>query len=194
MIFECEEVHIVSDDGTVEALGVEWTEAKVWAEQVSTWLVHGLLMLGFMGTLVTAVAWIAGGTNFAQLAGLTTVGLLGAGLWTMWDCVHMEGKRQQMMFHADGTVSTTKDGVWNTRSADIGNIEYVQLSQKKKDEDLPYTHGVRVIARRGRVIHVAKNLESDDAAALAVMLTEARESMRYMPTIAQGAQQPAMVW
>jgi uncharacterized membrane protein len=194
MIFECEEVHAVADDGSVEALGVEWTEAKVWAEQVSTWIVQGLLMLAFMAGLVTAVAWIGGGTNFAQLSGLATVGLLGAAVWTMWDCVHMEGKRQQMLFHADGSVSTTKDGVWNTKLTDIANIEYVQLSQKKKDEDLPYTHGVRVIARRGRVIHVAKNLEPDDAAALAVMLSEARESMRYMPAIAQGAQERAMVW
>ncbi len=195
MIFECESVHIVHDDGTVEAVGVEWTEANVLAEQVSHWVIQGLLMAGFVGVLVTAVAWIGGGTDFALLSGLITAGLLGAAVWSMWECVHMEGKRQQMLFHADGTVSTTKDGVWNTRSADIANIEYVQLSQKKKDDDLPYTHGVRVISKRGRVIHVAKNLEPDDAAALAVMLSAAQEAMRYIPTFTRGArEQPGMVW
>lgn len=194
MIFECEEVHIVADDGTVEALGVEWTEAKVFAEKVSVWLAHGLAMLGFVAGLVTAAAWIGGGTDFAKLSGLIAVGLIGAGLWTAWDGARMEGKRQQMLFHADGSVSTSKDGVWNTRLTDIANIEYVQLSQKKKDEDLPYTHGVRVIAKRGRVIHVAKNLEPDDAAGLAVMLTEAREAMRYIPAFGKSAQQPGMVW
>jgi uncharacterized membrane protein len=194
MIFECESVHVVHDDGTVEAVGVEWTEAKVLAEQVGSWVIQGLLMIGIVGVFVTAIAWLAGGTDFALMSGLVTAGLLGAAVWSMWECVHMESKRRQMLFHADGTVSTTKDGVWNTRSADIANIEYVQLSQKKKDDDLPYTHGVRVISKRGRVIHVAKNLEPDDAAALAVMLSAAQEAMRYIPTVMQNAQQRGMVW
>jgi uncharacterized membrane protein len=175
-------------------VGVEWTEAKVLAEQVGSWVIQGLLMIGIVGVFVTAIAWLAGGTDFALMSGLVTAGLLGAAVWSMWECVHMESKRRQMLFHADGTVSTTKDGVWNTRSADIANIEYVQLSQKKKDDDLPYTHGVRVISKRGRVIHVAKNLEPDDAAALAVMLSAAQEAMRYIPTVMQNAQQRGMVW
>jgi hypothetical protein len=191
MIFECESVRLVHDDGTVEAVGVEWTEAKVLAEKASTWVIQALLMAGFGGVLVTAVAWIDGGTDFAMLSGFVTAGLLGAAVWSMWECVHMEGKRRQMLFHADGTVSTTKDGVWNTKSADI---EYIQLSQKKKDDDLPYTHGVRAISRRGRVIHVAKNLEPDDAAGLAVMLSAAQEAMRYISTVVRGVEQPRMVW
>ncbi|KAB2912709.1 MAG: hypothetical protein F9K29_18285 [Hyphomicrobiaceae bacterium] len=194
MIFECEEVHVVSDDGTVEALGVEWTEAKVWAEKTLATLAYGAAFAAFVAAVVAGFAGAAAGWRVAEFPTMMAGLFLATAVWLAWNSANYEGKRQQMLFHANGTVSTTKDGFWNTRLTDIANIEYVQLSQKKKDEDLPYTHGVRVIARRGRVIHIAKNLEPDDAAALAVMLTEARESMRYMPAIAQGAQERAMVW
>lgn len=194
MIFECEEIHIVADDGTVEAVGVEWTEAKVWAEKALANLAYGAAFAAFVAAVAAGFAGAAAGWRLAEFPTMMTGLFLASAVWLAWNSANYDGKPQQMLFHADGSVSTSKDGVWNTRLNDIANIEYVQLGQKKKDDDLPYTHGVRVIAKRGRVIHVAKNLEPDDAAALVVMLSEAREAMRFVPVFTQSAQQPGMVW
>lgn len=65
---------------------------------------------------------------------------------------------------------------------DIANIEVEQIVFAKPDDDVDYTHGVRMILKSGRVFHVAGNLMPDQAHELAVSLSHARETMRYEPS------------
>ena len=68
---------------------------------------------------------------------------------------------------------------WKTKLGDIANIEVEQIVFPKPDQDVDYTHGVRMILKSGRVFHVAGNLMPDQAHELAVSLSQAREAMRY---------------
>ena len=70
-------------------------------------------------------------------------------------------------------------GPWKTQIGDIANIEVEQIVFPKPDEHAPYTHGVRMILKTGRVFHIAGNLMPDQAHELAVSLSQAREAMRY---------------
>jgi uncharacterized membrane protein len=151
-------------------------------------------MIGFVAGLAALVAGITVGEKgfvpIAVLAGLA----LASGLGTAWSSARTAGKRRQILFHADGSISSTQDGRWRTTTADIRSIEAEQLTQKKTEDALPFTHGVRIITRRGRVLHIAKNLEPDDAAALAVVLNELWDAVRYpraMPSVGEG---PVAVW
>jgi hypothetical protein len=194
MIFECEEVQVTRADGSLEATGVEWTEARVVVEAILCWIAKGLLMIGFVAGLVAPVAGITVGEKgfvpIAVLAGLA----LASGFGTAWSSARTEGKRRRILFHADGSISSTQDGRWRTTTADIRSIESVQLHQKKKEDDFDYTHGVRIITRRGRVLRVANNIEPDDATTLAVLLSEAVEAVRYPQASASTSGQPVAVW
>ena len=64
------------------------------------------------------------------------------------------------------------------RHGEIANIEAEQVEAPKEEAAVNYTHGVRMIMRRGKVNHIAKNLEPDQAHEVAVRLTNALASLR----------------
>ncbi len=194
MIFDCREVQVAGKGGEIDAVGVEWTEARKVVEGVLDWFAKGFFMIGLLAVAIAVVAGlVAGERGFVPAAALAAV-MLGIGLGTIRTSANMAGKRRRVLFHADGSISSSEDGRWTTGWADIRNIESVQLHQRKSDEELPYTHGVRMISRRGRVLHFARNLAPDDAASLAVVLSEVLESVKHPQVMTSIGDGPVTVW
>ena len=101
--------------------------------------------------------------------------------------MNVAGKRRAIHFKRGGAIESPHGlfggikvvGPWETILGDIANIEMEQIVFPKPDDDQPYTHGVRMILKSGRVFHIAGNLKPDHAHELAVSLSQAREAMRY---------------
>lgn len=179
MMFICEQQRAIADNGTLEGVGVVWSEPR--------WIVERIL---FGIGVFTGLAGIAVG-----LVGLATpeplfVAALGAGIvWVAWElmntAVELSGRERRLMFlrnrhtHAPKGLST-----WRRRhrwmiSAHYGvaSVEAEALHPFKPNER-DYTHGVRLCLRSGEIVHVAKNLEPDQAHMLAVQLTTALAVLR----------------
>lgn len=196
MIFRAQDFDLYRADGhTVCGTGVEWTEARTFVEGALVFMARAFLVIGllcFVGALVAGKAVSGPPAGPFAVAALVFFGLFWA---TARGSARMPGKVNWMEFHRDGRITASWDQVvWKLRVEDIRNIESVQLHQKKKEEDSDYTHGVRIITRRGRVLRVANNIEPDDAITLAVLLSEAIESVRYSQVGASPNGQPVAVW
>jgi hypothetical protein len=70
-------------------------------------------------------------------------------------------------------------GTWKSKHGDIMNIESEQLKRQKDENDLPYTHGVRIIMKNGRVVRMAENLDPESAAWLVATLSQALMALRF---------------
>lgn len=180
MIFECHEFEETGPNGDMTGIGISWTEAKIMREKACDLIgraVFGLALL--IGAAACAAAFVGAQPISFHLI-IAAFSLLGM-VWFMAHTeVHMPGKKKWIVFWRDGLISSSDEGTWRTKVEDLRSVEAEQLKQKKKDEDQPYTHGVRMITRRGRVLHLAKDLEPDDAITLAVMLSEAIEAVKYV--------------
>lgn len=195
MIFRAQHFELYKADGhTVCGIGVEWTEARTFVEGVLWFFAKGFLFAGvftFVGALVVGKSASGPPAGALAVAAILLFGLFWA---AMRASVNLPGKVNSIEFHEDGRIWSSCQGEWKTRAEDIRSIESEQLKQKKTDEDSSYTHGVRMITRRGRVLRVATNIEPDDAIALAVQLSEAIEAVRYPQGTATIGDQQAAVW
>jgi len=183
MIFDCKPRVVHASDGMIWGYGVEWTEARSIAENAGQVFARGCFTVAILLAVVTVIGSLVAGSTAGVPLGVMTAICFGLGVQGNFSAVNMPGKKQFIEFRRDGRVATARDGVWKTEVALIANIEAVQLKQKKSEDELPYTHGVRVITRHGRVLHVAKDIEPDDAITLAVMMSEAIEAIRYADQI-----------
>lgn len=183
MIFECKPIELYKRDGSISGFGVEWTEARTLTENSCQVFGKGLLTVAILLAGATVIGGLVGGSNAAVPLGVAAAVCFGLGAQNIRSAVNMPGKKQFIEFLKDGQVVTSRDGIWKTTVAEIGSIEAEQVRQKKSEDELPYTHGVRIITRRGRVVHVAKDIEPDDAITLAVMMSEAIEAVRYADQI-----------
>lgn len=194
MIFECEEVEGTDKRGVVRARGVEWTEARVWTE----WMLISVAMLffgvGLLGAIATVLGGLAVGGKFGVPAGMLTLAVFGAGYGLRHLQRTWEGKKANLLFSEEGWITSSWEKNWVTTVADIRSIEAVQLKPKEKDDVLEYTHGVRLIRRRGKPGILASNLQPDQAMELAVMLNEALEAVKYGPSRAATEVEPALVY
>lgn len=180
MIFECHEFQETGPNGEMTGIGISWTEAKIMREKACDLIGRAVFAFAlFVGAAACATAFVGAQPISFQLL-IAAFSLLGM-VWFMAHTeVHMPGKKKWIVFWRDGQISSSDEGTWRTKVEDLRSVEAEQLKQKKKDEDQPYTHGVRMITRRGRVLHLAKDLEPDDAITLAVMLSEAIEAVKYV--------------
>jgi hypothetical protein len=137
-----------SSDGRLNASGVRWTEARTFTEVFLMKLGHGVYMLG---------CWVS-------LFGL-------GGALTFW----RDGE-SSAPFGLSPWPGHHNSLAWP--HAQIVSIEAEQVVTPKGEDPTPYTHGVRIFWKGGRVAHVAQNLEPDDAHLLAVALTEALAALR----------------
>ena len=178
MIFNCEV--IARDDG----VGVEWCEARAGIEWCVMQLGKGGVYLGMYGGVVALAALAVSGSP----AWLVLVGMIfGASYGLMWLGWRVPATPRAIYFSKGGALSSpyglfdgsVNVGPWRTTLGDIANIEVEQIVFAKPDDDVDYTHGVRMILKSGRVFHVAGNLMPDQAHELAVTLSQAREAMRY---------------
>lgn len=179
MIFECNEIEVKDDRGRIEARGIEWTEASTVTETMVFWLAYAAFGFAMLTGALAAAAVMMNKLDIALMLGIFTGGVVAAAYGLCWLGWRVPAKRKQVIFSRSGEVTSSEHGLWSTKVQDLRSIEAEQLHQKKKEDDLPYTHGVRILTRRGRVIHLAKDLEPDDAITLAVMLSEAVEAVKF---------------
>lgn len=180
MIFECHEFQETDSNGEMTGIGITWTEARTLREKACDLIGRGLIILALLIGAAACVTAIVGAQETSFTLIIAAFSLLGMAWIVAHTEVHMPGKKKWIVFWRDGQISSSDEGTWRTRVDELKSVEAEQLKQKKKDEDQPYTHGVRMINRRGRVIHLAKDVEPDDAITLAVMLSEAIEAVKYV--------------
>jgi len=137
-----------------------------------------------------------GSQAFVPLAVLAGV-CITLGVYLLRVSVRDRGKLQSLEFYKDGRINASWEGLWKIEVSDIRAVEQEQLRSPTQSELQHHTHGVRLITRRGRVLHVARNIEPDDAICLAVTLSEANEVVRYVDQRPQPARMngvAAEVW
>ena len=178
MIFTCE----VTNRG--DGIGVEWVEARAEFEWCLIQLGSVIFSCSIFGILWALAAMAIGKSP----AWLILAAMINAGSYKlMWFGWRIAGRPRAIYFKRSGTIESPHGlfdgskvvGPWKTQIGDIANIEMEQIVFPKPDEHAPYTHGVRMILKTGRVFHVAGNLMPDHAHELAVSLSQAREAMRY---------------
>ena len=178
MIFTCEVT--AGRDG----VSIEWCEARTTLE----WLGHGIayfLIWAGMSICFWSILAVALGHSAGWF--LLAIACFAAVKPVHWHAWRTSGTPRAICFNRDGSIEspfglfdgTKIIGPWKTKIADIANIEMEQIVFPKPDEDVDYTHGVRMILKSGRVFHIAGNLMPDQAHELAVSLSQAREAMRY---------------
>lgn len=181
MIFECHEFQETDNNGEMTGIGISWTEAKIIREKACDLIGRSLFAFALFVGAAACGAAVVGARDISFPLIVAAFSLLGLAWLVVQTEVHMTGKRKWIVFWRDGQISSSDEGTWRTRVEELKSVEAEQLKQKKKkDEDQPYTHGVRMITRRGRVLHLAKDVEPDDAITLAVMLSEAIEAVKYV--------------
>jgi hypothetical protein len=194
MIFKADVLELSNANGDWCGYRVEWTEARTLVESVLAWFAKGFLTYGVVAGIVAVVAGLVAGANGFMLVAMAAVALLGLGWALVRASVHMPGKPNAIELYEDGRIWSSWQGDWKTHMEDIRNVESEQLKQKKTDEDCPYTHGVRIITRRGRTFRVAVNIEPDDAIMLAVLLSESIEAIRFPQVTATINGKEIAVW
>lgn len=194
MIFKAEQVEMVDASGNWCGYRVEWTEARTAVEAVLEWFAKGFFMLGLLAVAIAVVAGLVAGERGFVPAGVLAVVMLGLGWSFVRASVNMPGKLNAIQLYEDGRIWSSWQGDWKTRIEDVRNVETEQLKQKKTDEDSSYTHGVRMVTRRGRVLRVATNIEPDDAITLAVLLSESMEAIRFPQVTASINGKEMAVW
>ena len=178
MIFTCEVTN--KRDG----IGVEWVEARAEFEWCLVQLGSVIFSCSIFGILWALAAMAIGKSP----AWLILAAMINAGSYKlMWFGWRIAGRPRAIYFKRSGAIESPDGlfgvskvvGPWKTKLGDIANIEVEQIVFPKPDQDVDYTHGVRMILKTGRVFHIAGNLMPDHAHELAVSLSQAREAMRY---------------
>jgi len=183
MIFNCQIVEDRDKDGSLNAIGARWTEARTFREFVLQFFVYVAMFLSF---ITIAGFWVIASENGFILA-LALVGGMAAIVYgLMRAVVHCPGRTRELTFWRDGGVRAPvglaaawfENGQSRLPHADIESIEVEQVSEPYKDRTMNYSHGVRIFYRTGHVVHVARHIEPDDAHRLAVALTNALGELR----------------
>lgn len=175
MEFACDDYDVADKDGKTIGRCVEWIEARPgWEALLRT--IGGLLVVAtFMLAVPALIAWNGRGPSMLPLC---TLGVAILSLCVFEIARRVPGRTMWVVFRNDGAIESSEDEAWPASLAEIANIEWEP--SKAAHYGLGYTHGVRVITRRGRVLHVANSIKPEDAMGLAVVLSEAAEAVRYV--------------
>lgn len=184
MIFVCEDTERKDQHGRLDACGVNWTEARVWAEWVTIMVGGGVFGVGIVGGVIGLVVMLLG---LSPLLFFIACGVVGGGVGLMWWGWRLHGTEHHLAFASDGKSLTPwrlstgthyKDKLTRSHSL-IESIESEQLKERKKDDNLGvYTHGVIIFYTDGGIERIARNLETESAHMLAVRLNLALVKMR----------------
>jgi hypothetical protein len=161
--------------GQITGYGIMWNEARFWAEWLVLKSAEGAFWLAFWVLLPGLGLSISHGASVLVPTIVITGALLGLAAALAWGGWRVPAHERWIVFRRDGTIHSSENGAWRTQVADIANIEWEELSKRKSDTDLPYTHGVRVVTKRRGIVKVAKNLEPEDAGTLAHVLSLTKE-------------------
>ena len=183
MIFSCQIVEDRNEDGTLNAIGARWSEARAFAEFILERLVDVAMFVAFI--CIVGIGLFAPKIGLGMSLALVVV-TAGTAYGMMRAVVHCAGRTRSLIFWRDGIMRAPRglaaawfeDGESRLPHADIVSIEVEQVSEHDKNRALNYTHGVRIFYRTGHVVHVARHIEADDAHRLAVCLTQALTELR----------------
>lgn len=183
MIFNCQIVEDRDEDGTLNAIGARWTEARIFVEFILEKLIELVMFVAFIcivgiGLFASQMGW-----GLALALALSSVSLVYS---IMRAVVHCAGRTRELTFWRDGVVRAPVGlaAAWFAKGqsrlphADIESIEVEQVTEPDKKRAVNYSHGVRIFYRSGHVVHVARHIEPDDAHRLAVALTNALRELR----------------
>lgn len=181
MTFDVEVIIERDKSGRIKWLGAEWTEARAFVEWLMLKLGEGAYWAGCYTALLGL--GIALGFRAPQVAlwaigiGALLIGFASGVCYLAWN---VPGKRNGLLFSANGAIySIGEDRKWKAKRGDIMNVEWEEQKRQKNENDMPYTHGVRVILKNGRRIRIGQNMEPDQAAEVASYLAEAIDSLDY---------------
>lgn len=118
-------------------------------------------------------ALIAWNGRAPSILPLCTLGVAMLSLCVFEIAGRVPGQTHWVVFATTAESGSSEDEAWPASLAEIANIECEP--SKEAHYGLGWTHGVRVITRRGRALHVANSLKPEDAMGLAVVLSEASE-------------------
>ncbi|MEQ1694951.1 MAG: hypothetical protein ABL901_03835 [Hyphomicrobiaceae bacterium] len=178
MIFKCEVI------AKLDGVGVEWCEARTTLETLGHGFAYFLIWAGMVVCIMSTAAVAQGYSAWWFMLAVPCFAAVKPVMWCAW---RISGKPRAICFKRGGVIEsphglfnwTNSIGPWKATLGDIANIEVEQIVFPKPNEDVPYTHGVRMILKSGRVYHIAGNLMPDHAHELAVSLSQVREAMRY---------------
>lgn len=174
MEFECDD-YDVEENGRVIGRCVEWCEARPRMETLLR-TVGGLLIVA--SCMMGMGGWIA----WARTGSLFWLAVAGLGLLLSWLCFdearNLSGRWRRVILRKDGRIECDDAKLSADQVASIANIEAEPTDGTHWGT--PYRAGVRIVTRRGRAHHVARFLKQEDAAELAVVMSEAVNAVRYV--------------
>lgn len=180
MKYRCTPLELYNKNRTsVVGYGVEWNEPKLFVEAVMRFVAKALFLVAAFLAYCAFVFGMDVGAGASVPLMFGAGGCIALGVFILRLSKNGPGKLHAMEFHKDGRIHASWEGEWKILVADIRSVEVEQLSQPRQDALQNYTHGVRMLTRRGRVLHVARNIEPDHAIMIAVMMNDAIEAVRY---------------
>jgi hypothetical protein len=198
MKYRCTPLELYNRDRTsVTGYGVEWNEPRLFVEALLRFFAKAIFLLAALLAYCAFVFGIDRGGGASVPLVLGAAASVALGVFMIKLAKNGRGKPQSMEFSKDGRIYVSWEGEWKIPVSGIRSVEVEQLSQPRQDALQNYTHGVRMVTRRGRVLHVARNVEPDHAIMISVMLNDAIEAVRYAdqrPAPAKMNGVPAEVW
>lgn len=186
MIFECEQVEVRADDGTREAIGLRWTEARTAIEGSFDAVAAGCYYTGVFMVFVSLPFAVFASAGFLFLTAMGAM-LFIVAIDLLRSGYSVDGRPRELTFWRDG-LCYAPEGLsplrrstdrLSRRHTEINSIEAEPLKKPKPDQDWPgYTHGVRIVYKTGAIVHIASRLEPDAAHELGVKLSLALSELR----------------
>lgn len=187
MKFDCQAASHRNANGEVEEAWVTWTEARVFREWVIKAIGYTFFLFSIWVGVFGSIACLLSEKPLSATACLIGGGLCLALAWHIpglrWQ---MAGNKRAISFHRDGRIlipmglspmPSSRDQL-RLPHTQIVSIEVEQRIFPKPDDDGVYTHGIRLLFRRGQIAHIAKNLEADEAHMVTVYLNQALMELR----------------
>lgn len=187
MKFDCKAASHRNAKGEVEEAWVTWTEARLFTEWVIRAIGYTFFLFSIWVGVFGSIASLLSEKPISAAACLIGGGLLFALAWHIpglrW---RIAGNTRGITFHRDGRIlipmglspMPLSRGHLSLPHTQIVSIEVEQLIFPKPDDDGVYTHGVRLLFRRGQIAHIAKNLDADEAHMVTVYLNQALMELR----------------
>lgn len=181
MKFVCTPLEMYNKERTaVVGYGVEWNEPRQFREGLLRFIATTVFVVAAFAAYCAMYIGLKLGSQFFVPLAMVAAACIALGVYLLRVAVRDRGKLQSLEFYKDGRINSSWEGLWKIEVSDIRAVEQEQLRSPTQSELQHHTHGVRLITRRGRVLHVARNIEPDDAICLAVTMNEALEAVRYV--------------
>lgn len=183
-MFVCETLKEKEKNGNLRAVGVRWSEARIFWDRLLNIFANLALFVGVPITLFGVACLVLGerGAEIIIPGGLLIV--VGYGLSRL--AANMGGVPRELWFRRDGTMPApyglaaypSRHRSVSGKPSDVASIEAVQLVFLQPPAVAFHGHGVKLYKRCGQITLIAKHLDTEQAHMLAVKLTDALATLR----------------